>query len=123
KLYTTLLGENFIYELAYDSALGTYTRRPELPPLATTVQPGAIQRGPDGQIYVALQGSTHLGSITPSDVVTPVPVPSQFNENAVELFAGTSSTLGLPNFIQSLGEPLQSPGLTASDGCVNTELT
>ncbi|HYF69897.1 MAG TPA: PKD domain-containing protein [Ohtaekwangia sp.] len=125
RLYATILGENFIYELAYDSTLSTYTTRPELPPMPTTAQPGAIQRGPDGQIYVALQGSTTLGAITPSEVNTPVPLPSQFNENAVQLLAGTSSTLGLPNFIQSLGDPIQGPGVTANGFCLGapTEFT
>lgn len=113
KLYATILGSNSIYELAYDEDTDTYETG--LPPLGPAAgQPGAIQRGPDGQLYVAVNGQTSLGTISPNaDVLQS----SNFNDNGFALAPSTTSTLGLPNFIQSLGDPIQGPGASANGFC------
>src|SRR5690606_17820153 len=81
KLYATILGSNSIYELAYDEDTDTYETG--LPPLGPAAgQPGAIQRGPDGQLYVAVNGQTSLGTISPNaDVLQS----STFNDNGFAL--------------------------------------
>ena len=45
--------------------------------------------------------------------------PSTYNPNASPpLLGGTTSTIGLPNFIQTLIDPIQGPGLNVSGVCI-----
>ena len=62
---------------------------------------GALQAGPDGQIYMAINGSTSLGIIQAVEDTTQL---SSFNLNGFNLAGGTNSNLGLPNFIQIQGK-------------------
>lgn len=83
------------------------------------VNMGAIQTGPDGQIYVARDGQQFLGTITP---VLDTLINSTYLEAGFDLVSGTSS-LGLPNFIQSFFQ--QTPLATAIviPGCVDQVTT
>lgn len=77
---------------------------------------GSIQIAPNGQIYVAINNSGTVGTITPNEDTTQV---SNLDVTAstFTLFAGTESRLGLPNFIQSLSDPAQSPTMAVANGC------
>lgn len=114
KILTTLLGTpSAIREFYID-----YQGNPQLitPPLADISEElGAIQRGPDGQIYVAVNNRTSLGVITLNPDTLQV---SNFNVNGFALAGGTQSRLGLPNFIQSVGNPNQPPGMDIAGFCL-----
>src|SRR5690606_17157826 len=95
KLYVTMLGNpGEILEFYYDEDLDTYVQMPAPIPMTglESVQPGAMQFGPDGQLYVALDGQNFLGAIQPQDDDN---TPSTFMANATPNLGGTS-TLGLP---------------------------
>ncbi|MGC3944472.1 MAG: hypothetical protein QM762_08140 [Chryseolinea sp.] len=114
KLYATLRdgGNSKLVEFSLDS-LG----RPTLmnPPLYTGPELGAVQIGPDGQVYVAEPGKGTLGRIQPSELKT---VASVYRPGDFPLVGGTTSTYGLPNFIQSLADPIQGPFMTITGQCV-----
>jgi len=76
---------------------------------------GALQLGPDGQIYMAINGSSTLGTIQAADDTTQL---SAFNLNGFNLAGGTNSRLGLPNFIQIQGNAFGGPGFTFTGVCV-----
>lgn len=76
---------------------------------------GALQLGPDGQIYMAINGSSSLGTIQAADDTTQL---SAFNLNGFNLLAGTNSRLGLPNFVQIQGNGFGGPGFTFTGLCV-----
>ncbi|MDD1442782.1 PKD domain-containing protein [Dolichospermum sp. ST_sed3] len=76
---------------------------------------GALQLGPDGQIYMAVNGSNTLGTVQAVDDTTRL---SAFNLNGFNLAPGTNSRLGLPNFIQIQGNAFGGPGFTFTGVCV-----
>ncbi len=83
------------------------------------VNMGAIQTGPDGQIYVARDGQSFLGAINPNlDTLTN----STYMEDGFDLVSGTSS-LGLPNFIQSFFQQTPQATATVIPACVDQETT
>ena len=67
-------------------------------PIPDTRELGALQTGPDGQIYVAANGSSTLGTI---QVDEDTASQSSFNAAGFALAGGTTSRLGLPNFVQN----------------------
>jgi gliding motility-associated-like protein len=77
---------------------------------------GSIQIAPDGQIYVAINNSGTLGTITPNEDTTVV---SNLDVSAAPftLAGGTQSRLGLPNFIQSISSPALTPAMTVASAC------
>ncbi|MFC2124547.1 gliding motility-associated C-terminal domain-containing protein [Bacteroidota bacterium] len=75
---------------------------------------GALQLGPDGQIYMAVNGSATLPYISPNDQVN---VPSIFNPTGVDL-AGKTSALGLPNFVQNQSSSISGYSATVNGLCV-----
>src|SRR5690606_31446084 len=78
---------------------------------------GALQIGPDGQIYVAVVGSDRIGQIQVGEDCNP----SSFNQNAVEPMPGTSN-LGLPSFVQNSGSSIPAPSLAGPGRlCLDTE--
>ncbi len=80
---------------------------------------GAIQTGPDGQIYVARDGQQFLGTITENlDTLSE----SIYFEDGFDLITGTSS-LGLPNFIQSMFQQTPSPAASVIPACINQTST
>jgi hypothetical protein len=70
---------------------------------------GAIQIGPNGQIYVAVVGDNRIGQIS---VGTGCTATSSFNQSGVEPMPGTSN-LGLPSFVQNSGSSIPEPSLAA----------
>ena len=80
---------------------------------------GALQIGPNGTIYMAIDNSGTIGTI-------PAPEgnddtngfdPAGFN------LQGRTSRLGLPNFAQIENSPFQEPSITVTPGCVGQEST
>lgn len=76
---------------------------------------GAIQIGPDGQIYVAINGSNTLGIIQAVEDTTQF---STFNPSGFALLGGTNSRLGLPNFIDQNSNAFGGPGFTVAGACL-----
>lgn len=112
KLYvSTMGGQNALHEFVYDSTAGTYIAK--FPVVTPGAEIGAIQTGPDGNIYVATNGSGSLSTITQNEDPD---LPSTFNENEFGLNGGTS-TLGLPNFIQNLNDALMAPSISFTSAC------
>lgn len=110
KLFATTHGPGALHEFRYDSTSSSYVKINTITP---GVDLGAIERGPDGQTYVAVNGSGSLATINmgarPQD-------PSTLDLNGFNL-GGRTSTLGLPNFIQNIGEPTQEPTIDATGLC------
>ncbi|WP_209332068.1 gliding motility-associated C-terminal domain-containing protein [Lunatimonas salinarum] len=78
---------------------------------------GALQVGPDGQIYAAVVGSNRIGQILPGNACNP----STFNQDGVEPMPGTTN-LGLPAFVQQSGSSIPDPGLSGPDRlCLGAE--
>lgn len=112
KIFATLRGANSSIREFFINHLG----EPEL--IGSTVNNiaedlGAIQVGPDGQLYVALNNRNALGLITVNPDTLQV---SSFNANGFALTSGQSQ-LGLPNFIQNVGNPIQPPGMDIAGFC------
>ncbi|HCB45942.1 MAG: hypothetical protein CL554_19610 [Algoriphagus sp.] len=72
---------------------------------------GALQIGPDGNIYVAVVGSNQIGQIA---VGAGCNSSSTFNQNSVEPMPGTAN-LGLPSFVQNSGSSIPEPSLLAPE--------
>lgn len=83
------------------------------------VNMGAIQTGPDGQIYVARDGQQFLGTIVENlDTLAN----STYIANGFDLGSGTSS-LGLPNFIQSFFQQTPQATATVIPACIDQVTT
>ncbi|MDE0471411.1 MAG: PKD domain-containing protein, partial [Ekhidna sp.] len=75
---------------------------------------GALQTGPNGQIYMAIDNSGAIGTITAPDGDDAA---NGFNPAGFDLL-GRTSRLGLPNFAQVENTPFQEPGIAVTDGCI-----
>lgn len=113
KLFATLKdATSTLYEFAFDSLGNPYFKQ-------STTQSGelgAIQMGPDGQLYIAINGSNSLGMFSAQEDTTqlsPITTLQPF-----PLAAGTTSTLGLPNFIQQIANPTGQPDFTFTGLCL-----
>jgi large repetitive protein len=123
-LATTIGSPSMLHEFVLDTVTNEFERVGSIPPITSTGELGAIERGPDGQIYVAINGSGSLGTITlAGDFITP----STLNENGYPLSPTVppstttpTSTLGLPNFIQSIAAPAQAPSIAFNSQCEDT---
>lgn len=114
KLFATLKGATSqVVEFAFDSLAIPYLKKPPIAPVSEEL--GAIQIGPDGQIYVAVNGEQFLGTIQANEDTTQVSV---FTLNGFGLLGGTNSNLGLPNFIQNLADPAQGPSMSIAGECI-----
>lgn len=113
KLYATLSGASSqLVEFSIDSLGNPYLKN-SFPAVANRL--GAIQTGPDGQVYVAVDGQAFLGTITPVEDTTLV---SGFTLNSFALVGGTNSRLGLPNFAQNVSTPAQQPSISVTGLCL-----
>ena len=83
---------------------------------------GAIQRGPDGQIYVAQPGETNVGTLSPNPND---PANSGFNAAALPdgLPNGAVSGLGLPTYVSFGGNSFPDPSITVDEACVGNEIS
>jgi large repetitive protein len=114
KVFATVKGTpspSVLFEYFLDSLQQPYLRQR----IQQNGEFGALQLGPDGQIYVAINGSNTLGTIQAAEDTTQL---SAFNLNGFNLAGGTNSRLGLPNFIQIQGNAFGGPGFTFSGVCI-----
>ncbi len=120
KLFATLQngGTSQLVEFAFDSLGIPYLKKPPIAPV--TEKLGAIQLGPDGQLYVAADGQQYLKVIQVVEDTTQVSV---FQPTNFDLLGGTNSNLGLPNFIQTIADPIQGPGISVSGACIRDSVT
>ena len=113
KVYATLKGSpspSQIFEYFLDSLDRPFFKQR----INQATELGAIQVGPDGQIYVAVNGSGTLGTIMANEDTTQL---STYNPSGFTLLAGTNSRLGLPNFIQQQGNAFGGPGFDFTGQC------
>ncbi|MBC3783693.1 PKD domain-containing protein [Spirosoma utsteinense] len=83
---------------------------------STTRQYGSVQIGPDGRLYVAIQGSSSLGTIeNPNGGLLDSLI---FNPNGQSL-GGKNSQLGLPNLVANFNDNSSGPGIAYGDTCAN----
>lgn len=112
KLFATLIDATpKMYEFAFDSLGNPYLKQQ----VNASGELGAIQIGPDGQIYVAQNNSGSLGVFSAAEDTTqlsPISALQPFD------LAGNTSTLGLPNFIQSISNPATSPSFNFTGVCL-----
>jgi gliding motility-associated-like protein len=85
---------------------------------------GSVQLGPDGRIYLAVQGSSFLGLIKlPNDTIrytdkaTGKIDTAYYQRNGLSL-NGKTSQLGLPTTYNVISEENEGVGITASDTCL-----
>ena len=83
---------------------------------------GAIQRGPDGQIYVAQPDETNVGTLSPNP---DDPANSDFNATALPdgLPNGAVSGLGLPTYVSFGGNSFPDPSINVENACVGNEIS
>ncbi|PSL02602.1 gliding motility-associated C-terminal domain-containing protein [Cecembia rubra] len=79
--------------------------------LSTSGPFGALQVGPDGQIYVARPGANEITTINPGVNC----IDSFYSEQGIILSPGTSMTLGLPAFVQQSGSSIPEPALAGPE--------
>lgn len=79
---------------------------------------GALQLGPNGQIYLAQDGATEVLVInSPNTLETDT---SRITTNTFDL-EGAASRLGLPNFVQSIMEPISEGDFSFEGQCLGDE--
>ncbi|MDN4166958.1 gliding motility-associated C-terminal domain-containing protein [Cytophagales bacterium LB-30] len=127
KLFVSVSGSgnSQIYEFQVDSLAQATETYPFRVIDVAGLELGAIQRAPDGQTYVAVNGQNSLAAISPNENTIDFPTDpashSSFTAQSFALAGGTSSALGLPNFIQNNSDAPETPGMTLADNaCVNT---
>ncbi|MDA0194359.1 MAG: PKD domain-containing protein [Bacteroidetes bacterium] len=78
---------------------------------------GDLQTGPNGIVYMAVNGSGDLGTINnPNNDASQVGFTlAGFN------LGGRLSSLGLPNFVQNASQPPQTPSIAATPGCLGQD--
>lgn len=113
KLFAVLKDANStMYEFAFDTLGNPYLQQS----VPQSGELGAIQMGPDGQLYVAINGSSNLGMFTAQEdttLLSPIGALQSF-----PLAGGTTSTLGLPNFIQTIANPTSTPNFSFTGLCL-----
>lgn len=125
SLYVTMLADTAkdgsqtgtSYILKYDLSQTTdslLSRSRTVVDSSTTRQYGSAQIGPDGRIYVAIKGSSTLGTIeNPNGGLLDSLV---FKVDGQSL-GGKTSQLGLPNLVSNFNDNSSGPGFSYSDTC------
>lgn len=86
--------------------------------LSTSGPFGALQVGPDGQIYVARPGANEITTISPGVNC----IDSFYSEQGVSLVPGSTMNLGLPAFVQQSGSSIPEPALAGPERiCLDPE--
>ncbi|MEP1033602.1 PKD domain-containing protein [Ekhidna sp.] len=80
---------------------------------------GALQLGPDGTIYMAVDNSGTIGTLNSPDGDD---AGAGFNASGFDL-SGRTSRLGLPNFAQNQTPPIQVPSMNITLGCAGQPTT
>lgn len=119
KLFATLRGNpSFLREVYFDFQGNPVLVPPLVPPAgAINEELGAIQTGPDGQVYVAVNNQPFLGTIQINPDTLQL---SGLTLNGFPLAGGTQSRLGLPNFVQNLGNAPQPATMSVAGFCEGT---
>jgi large repetitive protein len=113
KMFATIRGATSSLVEFYFDSLGVAKL---IPPPTTGIgeELGAIQLGPDGQIYVAVNNKPYLATIQVNPDTTMV---SNITIPGFNLTNG-QSRLGLPNFIQSVGAAPMQPSISVAGLCL-----
>lgn len=117
KLFATVKvgsGSSHLFEYSIDSLEQPHFKQK----LSPAAELGAIQVGPDGQVYVAVNNAsnnTSLGLIAANEDTTQI---SSFTLNGFQLRAGTVSRLGLPSFVQQNSNALGGPNIEVTGLCL-----
>lgn len=77
---------------------------------------GALQTGPDGQIYIAMDGQSFVGNFQPT-LDTLQDSNFDYVNNRFDLNGGISR-LGLPNFVQNFTNQPTAPSASVTGGCI-----
>lgn len=113
RLFATVKGPpSQIFEFRIDSV----EQVTPFPPITNAGELGAIETGPNGRVYFAINNSPQLGAI---DVASDENLPSTIIFSDQDL-AGQRSRLGLPNFVQSTGNATGGPALAIAGFCLGT---
>jgi len=113
KVFATVKGTpspSTIFEYLIDSIEKPYFKQK----ISQPAELGAIQLAPDGQIYVAINGSNILGSIQANEDTTRL---SSYNASGFTLATATNSRLGLPNFVQQISNAFGGPSISFTGIC------
>lgn len=118
KIFATVTqsgGPSYLYEYFLDSVNNPWFKQK----ITETAELGAIQIGPDGTLYVAVNGTGNdfLGTIAANDDTTQV---SSFTLQGFALAAATNSRLGLPNFIQQIANATGGPTIDVVGLCLGS---
>jgi large repetitive protein len=118
KVFATVKGNptpSHIFEYSIDS-LERVRFKQRVP--KNTFELGALQIAPDGQIYVAYNDAANRNMVGAFQAVEDTLLLSPLNTiNPFSLAAGTTSRLGLPNFIQQQGNGFGGPGFSFTGIC------
>ncbi|MCU0471119.1 MAG: gliding motility-associated C-terminal domain-containing protein, partial [Arcicella sp.] len=85
---------------------------------------GSVQLGPDGRIYLAVQGSSTLGVIKmPNDTVSKASLNNDYYDRKGLNLNGKISQLGLPTTYNIVNEENEGVGITVADTCLGSPTT
>ncbi len=118
KVFATVArdgGNSHIFEYFLDSLGNPWFKQR----ITEAAELGAIQIGPDGTLYVAVNGtgSDFLGTIQANDDTTQF---SSFTLAGFALLSATNSRLGLPNFIQQVSNATGGPSIDVDGVCLGS---
>jgi PKD repeat protein len=119
KLFATIKGSpspSALYEYYLDSLDVQIPVLVAPSPVQRPIEMGALQVAPDGQIYIAINNATQLGSFQPNE--NKISTPTSFNFSAPPPLSPGTSKLGLPNFIQQQGNGFGGPGFSFTGICL-----
>ncbi|GAB3035989.1 PKD domain-containing protein [Spirosoma pulveris] len=112
----SLKGASYLLKYDLNQRDSLLTKSKTVVDSSTTRQYGSLQIGPDGRIYVAIKGSTSLGTIeNPNGGL----LDSLIFSPSGQSLGGKTSQLGLPNLVANFNDQSSGPGLTYADTCVN----
>ncbi len=114
-LFVTTMNPSKLYRIKIDTTADAIENTPPLEVFNSGVPLGAIQQSPNGQLFVARQDQSSLGTILGADAPDNQ---VSFSENGFALAGGTTSQLGLPNFVQNLATPTSAAGMSVSGFCL-----
>lgn len=119
KILTTIKGSpnSFLREAYIDFQNNPILITPTAASGPIAAELGAIQIGPDGTIYVAVNGSTSLATFGLNADTLQL---SNLTLGTFPLAGGTQSRLGLPNFIQEIFSGTPPPSMNITGLCGGT---